>query len=111
MLGRACPSLHVLSPFSDHNLKCYRCLEVPLETSCNTAICAYTDGFYGIQEAEVIVGKLPVAYIKMAEGGLEENVWSGHLLLTMVPLSPSRASQGLDSCKVGTVGVRVCGAM
>ncbi|XP_052016211.1 lymphocyte antigen 6I-like isoform X2 [Apodemus sylvaticus] len=37
-------------------LECYHCAGVPLETSCNTTTCPYTDGFCVTQETEVIVG-------------------------------------------------------
>ena len=59
------------------------------------------------------MGKFFVAYIKMAEGGFGENVESGHLLWTMVPLPPSRAFLVLEenSCKVGAVGVQGCAGM
>ncbi|XP_031202163.1 lymphocyte antigen 6G-like [Mastomys coucha] len=35
-------------------LKCYNCLGVPLETSCNTTTCPYSDGFCVTQVAEVV---------------------------------------------------------
>ncbi|XP_021072456.1 lymphocyte antigen 6G-like [Mus pahari] len=37
-------------------LECYNCIGVPLETSCNTTTCPFSDGFCVAQEIEVIVG-------------------------------------------------------
>ncbi|XP_031202270.1 lymphocyte antigen 6A-2/6E-1-like [Mastomys coucha] len=36
-------------------LKCYNCLGVPLETSCNSTTCTYSDGFCVTQVVEVVV--------------------------------------------------------
>ncbi|XP_021039138.1 lymphocyte antigen 6A-2/6E-1-like [Mus caroli] len=36
-------------------LECYCCLGVPLETSCKSMTCPYSDGFCVTQEEEVIV--------------------------------------------------------
>ncbi|XP_028639821.1 lymphocyte antigen 6A-2/6E-1-like [Grammomys surdaster] len=37
-------------------LKCYNCLGVPLDTSCSSMTCPYSDGFCVTQVAEVTVG-------------------------------------------------------
>ena len=49
----------------------------------------------------------------MAEEGFREKIRSGHLLWTMVPLTPKRSFLGLewDFCKVGAVGVQGCAEM
>jgi hypothetical protein len=90
-LGSTWPSPHVLVSFSAQGLECYHCIGVPLETSCKSLPCHHPDGFCIAQEAEIIVGKFPVTYRKMGEGGFGENVGSGHLLWTMVSIPPSKA--------------------
>ena len=82
----ACSIPHALASLSAQGLECYHCPADPPESSCNTTTCPFPDGFCVTQEAEIIVGKFPVASIKMAEGSLEENIRSGHLLRTMVLL-------------------------
>ena len=85
-LGRRCPSTHVLSSFSAQGLECYNCLGVSLGIACKSITCPYPDAVCISQQVELIVGKFPVTYIKMAEEGFGENVMSGYLLWTRVPL-------------------------
>uniref|UniRef100_A0A8C6GBH5 UPAR/Ly6 domain-containing protein n=1 Tax=Mus spicilegus TaxID=10103 RepID=A0A8C6GBH5_MUSSI len=67
-------------------LQCYECYGVPIETSCPAVTCRGSDGFCIAQNIELIEGKFPVTYIKMAEEGFGENVMSRYLLWTRVPL-------------------------
>jgi hypothetical protein len=75
-----------LAFFSAQGLECYNCLGVSLGIACKSITCPYPDAVCISQQVELIVGKFPVASIKMAEGSLEENIRSGHLLRTMVLL-------------------------
>jgi hypothetical protein len=45
-------------------------VKAPLETACKSLLCHYPDGFCTAQEAEVIMDKFPVIYIKMGEGNM-----------------------------------------
>ena len=85
-LGIACPSSHVFTSLSAQGLQCYECYGVPIETSCPAVTCRASDGFCIAQNIELIEGKFPVTYIKMAEEGFGENVMSGYLLWARVPL-------------------------
>ena len=112
-LGIACPSSHVFTSLSAQGLQCYECYGVPIETSCPAVTCRASDGFCIAQNIELIEGKFPVTYIKMAEEGFGENIMSVHLLWTKFPIPPSRVFLGLewDSCNVGNVGVQGCAGM
>lgn len=58
-LGRACPNPpHVLASFSAQGLKCYSCIEVPLNANCSTATCPYSDGVCVSQVLEAVEGSV-----------------------------------------------------
>lgn len=73
---------------------CYYCDGFERCLAYGLILCPNYDDICVIQKIKVGVGKFPVAYIKLGEGGFGENVVSVHLLWTMFPFLQVELSWG-----------------